>query len=145
MIGDAMGDITKASYSLLSPELYLLGWTLFLLVYGVYRIRKTDIFCIGAALLVLGITVWLDTSLVTRRAIVMNGFFISDPFAVLTKGLIIIASMLTIFLSSAWLREEGGRPFEYLILVMLSTVGMMCMVSANDLLALYMALELSSL
>lgn len=145
MMGDAMGDISTASYSLLSPELYLLGWTLFLLIYGAYRIKKTDLFCIGAALLVLGITMWLDASLVTRRVIVMNGFFISDPFAVLAKGLIIISAMLSIILSGAWLTEEGGRPFEFIILVMLSTVGMMCMVSANDLLSLYMAIELSSL
>ncbi|NBO19351.1 MAG: NADH-quinone oxidoreductase subunit NuoN, partial [Proteobacteria bacterium] len=76
---------------------------------------------------------------------VMNGFFITDPFAVMSKFIIIGASMLTLVLSGDWLREEGGRPFEFVILLLLSTLGMMCMVSANDFLAFYMALELSSL
>lgn len=145
MMNSVMGDIRLSSYSLMSPELYLVGWTLFLLVYGVYRIRKVDSFCIFAALLVLGITAWLDLGLVARKIVLMNGFFITDQFAVLCKCLIIMASALALVMSGDWLKEEGGRPFEYVILMMLSTFGMMCMVSANDFLALYMALELSSL
>ncbi len=145
MIGNVMGDIRTASFSLLSPELYLLGWTLFLLVYGVYRIKQVDSFTIFAGIVILAITAWLEISMVPARIVTMNGMFISDPFAILSKCLIIAASAVVLLLSADWLREEGGRPFEYVILILLSTLGMMGMVSANDFLALYMALELSSL
>ncbi len=145
MIGNVMGDIRNGSFSLLSPELYLIGWTLFLLIYGVYRIKNTDLFTVFAGIVVLAITAWLDMSLASTRVVVMNGFFVTDAFAVLSKCLIIGSSMLVLLLSADWLREEEGRPFEFVILILLSTLGMMGMVSANDFLALYMALEMSSL
>jgi len=146
MIGNVMGDIRNASFSMLSPELYLLGWTLFLLIYGVYRIRKADVFTVFAGIVILAITAWLDVSMLSgNRIVVMNGFFVTDAFAIFSKCLIITASMLVLLLSTNWLREEGGRPFEYVILILLATLGMMGMVSANDFLALYMALEMSSL
>ncbi|MBY0407319.1 MAG: NADH-quinone oxidoreductase subunit N, partial [Rickettsiales bacterium] len=145
MIGNVLGDIRTASYSLLSPELYLCGWTLFLLIYGVYRAQKTDLFMVCAGIVILGITAWLDVSLVSTRAVIMNGMFITDAFAVTVKCLIIAASILVLLLSADWLREEGGRPFEFIILMLLSTLGMMGMVSAGDFLSLYMALELSAL
>jgi NADH-quinone oxidoreductase subunit N len=114
-------------------------------VYGVYRIRNTDLFTVFAGILVLAITAWLAISLPPGHHVVMNGFFITDAFAVFTKCLIIASSIVTLLLSANWLKEEGGRPFEFVILILLSTLGMMGMVSANDFLALYMALEMSSL
>lgn len=145
MIGNVMGDIRNSSFSLLSPELYLCAWTLFLLLYGVYRAKNSDLFTIFAGIVVLAITAWLAISLPAARMVVMNGFFVNDPFAVLSKCLIITSGILVLLLSADWLREEGGRPFEFVILLLLATLGMMGMVSANDFLALYMALEMSSL
>jgi NADH-quinone oxidoreductase subunit N len=146
MINHVMGDIRFSSYSVLSPELYLCGWALFLLIYGVYRSsRQADHFTIFASIGVLMMTAWLDLGLISGRATVMNGMFITDRFAVMAKCCILAASALILLLSSEWLMEGKGQPFEFIILIMMATLGMMMMVSASDLLSMYMALELSSL
>lgn len=145
MNASVMGDIRNGSFSLMSPELYLIGWTLFLLIYGVYRIKNTDLFTVLAGVVVLAITAWLEVSLVSTRVVVMNGFFVTDPFAIMAKLLVIASSILTLLLSANWLREDGGKPFEFVILILIATLGMMGMISANDFLGLYMALEMSSL
>jgi len=73
------------------------------------------------------------------------GVFVSEPFAQFTKILILLGSSLALLLSVDYLeREQAGR-FEYPILILFATLGMMMMVSANDLMALYMGLELQSL
>ncbi len=75
----------------------------------------------------------------------MNGMFITDYFSVLAKYLLLMAVALVLLLSADWLREDGGRPFECVMLMLFATLGMMLMVSAADLLSLYLALEMSSL
>jgi len=145
MIGSIMGDIKVAHYSVLGPELYLAGWAMFLLLYGVYRIKQADYFLIFTGILILAITAWLVTGTFGGRIVVMNGMFIADRFAAMAKCLILGAGALVLLLSSNWLREENGRPFEFVILMLFATLGMMLMVSANDLLPMYMAIEMSSL
>lgn len=145
MIGSVMGDIRIAHYSVLGPELYLAGWAMFLLIYGAWRIKRADYFLICTGILILAITGWLVAGTFGGRIVVMNGMFIADRFAAMTKCLLLGAGALALMLSSGWLREENGRPFEYVILILFATLGMMLMVSANDLLSMYMALEMSSL
>ncbi len=75
----------------------------------------------------------------------MDGSFIVDAFAKFMKLLILLGSAATIVLSTDYLRREGIDRFEYPILIVLSTIGMLMMISANDLIALYLGLELQSL
>ena len=146
MLNQFMGDIRLTHFSVLSPELYLCGWSLVLLVYGVYRIRRhSDNFLIFSGILIFAITAWLISGAYGPRNIVMNGMFIADHFSSMVKCILLGAGILTLLLSSSWLREEEGRPFEFVILLLFSTLGMMFMVSANDLLTMYMAMEMSSL
>ncbi|HER26043.1 MAG TPA: NADH-quinone oxidoreductase subunit NuoN [Rhodospirillales bacterium] len=74
-----------------------------------------------------------------------GGLFISDPFAIYFKVLILIASALTLVLSRDYMENQGIARFEYSILVLFATLGMLMMVSANDLMSLYMGLEIQSL
>jgi len=71
--------------------------------------------------------------------------FVVDQFARFMKLLIIAGSAVALLLSFDFLRNKGLMKFEYPILVLLSSVGMMMMVSANDMIALYLGLELQSL
>ncbi len=145
-ITSMLGDIRLSHFSVLRPELYLCGWSLFLLIYGVYRIRRhSDNFLIFSGILVLMITALLVTGSYGPRIIVMNGMFIADRFSSMVKCMLMVASSMVLLLASSWLREENGRPFEFVILLLFSTLGMMFMVSANDLLTMYMSLEMSSL
>ena len=80
-----------------------------------------------------------------RRMTAFNGMFASDGFIVFAKLLILAAAGLVVLISADWLKRPEPQPAEFLVLLLLAVLGMMLMVSANNLLTLYMALEMSSL
>ena len=71
-----------------------------------------------------------------------GGSFIVDDFARFLKILALIGSAATLILSTEFLADPSRRIFEYSILVLLSTLGMMVLISAGDLIMLYLGLEL---
>jgi NADH-quinone oxidoreductase subunit N len=74
-----------------------------------------------------------------------NGLFSVSAFTSFSKLLIVISSIFSIFLISPWLKNESLLIYEIPILMLFATLGMMMMVSANDLISLYIGLELQSL
>src|SRR5205807_2612515 len=74
-----------------------------------------------------------------------GGSFIVDDFTRFLKILALIGSAATLVLSAEFLSDPSRRIFEYSILVLLSTLGMMVLISAGDLIMLYLGLELMSL
>ncbi|MHA1597678.1 MAG: NADH-quinone oxidoreductase subunit NuoN [Alphaproteobacteria bacterium] len=74
-----------------------------------------------------------------------GGMFVSDPFAVFFKVLVLLASLMALVLSGDYLERQKIARFEYTILILFATLGMMMMVSASSLLSLYMGLEMQSL
>ncbi|MCW5700551.1 MAG: NADH-quinone oxidoreductase subunit NuoN [Rhodospirillales bacterium] len=74
-----------------------------------------------------------------------SGMFIVDEYGVFFKILILIASGVSLYISQDYMEFQGIARFEYAILFLFATVGMMMMVSANDLLSLYVGLEMQSL
>ena len=74
-----------------------------------------------------------------------NGMYISDPFAQFSKMVVLLSAAVVLVMGQAYMLARGLLRFEYPILIALSVVGMMLMVSAGDLIALYMGLELQSL
>ncbi len=132
--------------SLLTPELILAGGALLLLVYGAFRgARATG----GVTLLSILVMALAAMQLVRGFAQpVEYGYdhmLVIDGFSQFVKFLMLISSCLVVGMSFDWLAHEQHKKFEYPILVLLSTLGMMIMVSANDLIVLYVGLELSSL
>src|SRR5687767_4595681 len=79
------------------------------------------------------------------RLVTFNGGFVADGFARFMKVLTLLGAAAAIVLSSGTLRRDGSMRFEFPILIVLATVGMMMMISANDLISLYVGLELQSL
>ena len=75
----------------------------------------------------------------------LTGSFVVDGFAKFMKGLTLIGAAAGIVMSPDYLRREGIDRFEFPILIVLSTIGMLMVISANDLIALYLGLELLSL
>ncbi|MDB5670863.1 MAG: nuoN [Alphaproteobacteria bacterium] len=73
------------------------------------------------------------------------GLFVSDGFSAFSKVLIYVAAAVSLIGASAWFSRDGDYRAEYPVLVLLSAVGMGMMVSASDLLTLYVGLELQSL
>src|SRR5207245_4261894 len=73
------------------------------------------------------------------------GMFMADAFAMFTKALVLIGSAVTILMGMRYNEEHGNARFEFPVLVLLATTGMMVMISANDLITLYVGLELQNL
>jgi NADH-quinone oxidoreductase subunit N len=138
-------DIAGSAYGIMVPEIYLCVTTLVLLIYGVYRSPKASKGMAMIAMLLLALTAWLLVCSLSGSITGLNGMVISDPFALIAKLLILGSGIMALLLSIDWLMEEGGRPFEFIILLMFATLGMILMVSANNFLSMYMALEMSSL
>ena len=81
----------------------------------------------------------------TGKTVTFNGAFMVDGFARFMKVLTLIGAAAAVVMSSDYIRREGIARFDFPILIVLATIGMMMMVSANDLIALYVGVELQSL
>ena len=138
--------MTFAGYSLLPvlPELVLAAGAMALLMLGAFRGPQTTSLVTGLAVVLLAITGALELWLPAGKLTTFGGSFIVDDYARFLKILALLGSGVTLILSRAYLAEQA-KIFEYAILVMLSTVGMMVLISAGDLIMLYLGLELMSL
>ncbi len=126
------------------PELLLAVGIVALLLGGVIfsKDRSTAISFLAIVLLVavIALSIWQPS-----EGVLFNGGFIVDGFARYMKFLVLGGSAFALVLSTSTARPMGLHKFEYSILVLLATLGMMVMVSANDLMSLYVGLELQSL
>jgi NADH-quinone oxidoreductase subunit N len=117
-----------------------------LLMLGAYRGGQgTTALVTGLAVCLLIVTGVLELMLPAGKLTTFGGSFIVDDFARFLKILALIGSVATLVLSTEFLSDPSRRIFEYSILVLLSTLGMMVLISAGDLIALYLGLELMSL
>src|SRR5450756_1718243 len=137
----------SAGYQLLPvlPELVLAVGAMALLMLGAYRGAQTTGLVTGLAICLLVVTGVLELSLPAGKVATFGGSFIVDDFARFLKILALIGSVATLVLAAEYLADQSRRIFEYAILVLLSTVGMMVLISAGDLIMLYLGLELMSL
>ena len=134
----------STSLFLAAPELILAAGALALLMIGVFSGERANTTVTGLAIaLLLGAAGWMIVFVGDGNA--FGGAFVSDPFARLMKLLTLAGSVVTLVMSVGFARQERFDKFEYPVLVVLSTLGMLLMVSANDMLALYLGLELQSL
>ena len=132
-------------YAPIFPELFIVLASFVLLMWGVYHRRQT-----GFVISVVSILVLLGSALLIARhppvsQELFNGAFVDDRFARFMKILTLAGSAFTLILSFDYMRRERILRFEYPILILLSTAGMMLTISANDLISLYLALEFQSL
>src|SRR6201992_1623793 len=136
-----------AGYQLLPvlPELVLALGAMLLLMIGAFRGQQTTALVTGLAICLLVVVGVLELTLPAGKLTTFNGSFIVDDFARFLKILALIGSGATLFLSAEFLSDPSRRIFEYSILVLLSTLGMMVLISAGDLIMLYLGLELMSL
>jgi NADH-quinone oxidoreductase subunit N len=136
-----------AGYQLLPvmPEMVLALGAMALLMLGAFRGQGTTALVTGLAVCLLIVTGVLVLTLPAGKLVTFGGSFIVDDFARFLKIVALIGSVATLVLSVEFLSDPSGRIFEYSILVLLSTLGMMVLISAGDLIALYLGLELMSL
>ena len=126
-------------------EVFLAAASMALLMFGVFKVKKaqeaTSWLAVAALLLAGGLVIAYGGD--TTPA--FFGMFEAGPFAQFTKILILAGSILSIIMSRSTFRQDSFERFEYPVLIVLSTLGMLMMVSANDMIALYIGLEVQSL
>ena len=125
------------------PEIILTVGALALLVAGAFLSDKATRLVANAAALLLvvaGALAWTGP-----RGIAFNGGFVADSAAAYAKVVIYLLSAATLVLGERWLTRLKGARFEYPVLILLAAVGMGMMVSAGDLISLYVGVELFSL
>jgi NADH-quinone oxidoreductase subunit N len=127
------------------PELVLALGAMVLLMIGAYRGQQATGLVTALAVCLLVLTGVLELLLPAGKLTTFGGSFIVDDFARFLKILALIGSAATLILSAEFLADPSRRIFEYSILVLLSTLGMMVLISAADLIMLYLGLELMSL
>jgi NADH-quinone oxidoreductase subunit N len=140
-----MNPVAVPDFGPLLPEIILAIGVLVLILVGAYRGERSSpiVNAASLALLVVAlVAVFLQPS---GRVVTFGGSFIVDGFARFMKALTLIASASAILMSTDFLRRQRIERFEYPILIVLSTIGMLMLISANDLIALYLGLELLSL
>jgi NADH-quinone oxidoreductase subunit N len=127
------------------PEILVLGGALLLVLLGAAGGDRVKGLVDGLALLLLLCAIALIVWLPEGRLVAFGGSFVLDPFARFFKILALAGTAATLFMSIDFWRKERLERFEYSILVLLAAAGMMTLVSARDLITLYLGLELMSL
>jgi NADH-quinone oxidoreductase subunit N len=127
------------------PEIFLAVAAMALLMFGVFRKGEGNDPTGLMALAALGVATVLVILSPHDTELAFGGSFITDTFARTMKVLMLFGSAVAIVLSSNYMRVEKIERFEYNVLVLLASVGMMVMISANSLISLYLGLELTAL
>ena len=132
--------------NILMPEIILAVYAMVVLLVSVYTIKDkmAPIFTwlTAAVFLVLAVSIGAGDE---GTQVAFGGLFVLDSYAVFAKVVILLSAAAVLVISQEYMARRGLLRFEYPVLVSLSVEGMMVMVSANDLMTLYMGLELQSL
>ena len=126
------------------PELILSCGAMALLMIGVATKRERGELVLWLAILIIG-AAGVFVARGEGTATLFSGSFIVDPYARVLKLLTLTGAAAALLMSIDYWRRAGGLRFEFPVLVLLATTGMMMMISANDLISLYVGLELQSL
>jgi len=127
------------------PEVILAAGAMALLMLGVFRGERAIGLINALAVILLIVAALIVAIMPVDKVASFGGSFVVDGFARFLKILVLIGSAVTIVMSLEFLGRLPERRFEYAVLIMLATVGMLVMISAGDLIALYLGLELMSL
>ena len=128
------------------PEIALAVLAMVLLLEGVMIKSTTPSTIRGGAIAglaaVVALVIWKSG---TGSVTAFNGAFVTDTFARVMKVMALFGAAVTLAMSGKYLRRNTMDTNEYPVLILLATVGMMLMISASDLIGLYLGLELQSL
>ncbi|MCA3447255.1 MAG: NADH-quinone oxidoreductase subunit NuoN [Rhodobacter sp.] len=128
------------------PEVIIAVYAMAALLYGVYTGKdRTASLLLWTTCGLFGLmALWIGAGGDGARS-AFGGMFIDDPFARFAKVTILLSAAAVLAMSRDYMQRRDLLRFEYPVLVALATVGMMLMISAGDLMTLYMGLELQSL
>ncbi len=134
------------NFNLILPEIFISFSIMFLLLLGVFK-KDSSKLIFNLSLLVLLITtiITFNETFSVNRVTMFNQSVVIDNMSSIMKILTLIGSFLVLIISSSYLKIYKLFNIEYPILILSSVLGMMIMISSNDLIVFYMGLELQSL
>ena len=135
-----VADLTAAL-----PEVFLACAGMALLMLGVFRGEGSLRLVLTLSVVAIAIAAALLILPARPAAIAFGGLFVTDGFGDFMKLLVLIGSAVTMVMSLSFVEREQMARFEIPILMLFATLGMLMMISANDLISLYIGLELQSL
>ncbi|SMX24346.1 NADH-quinone oxidoreductase subunit NuoN [Boseongicola aestuarii] len=132
--------------SVILPEIILSLFAMAGLMVGAYggKDKTAPMLVWTTSALMVALAAWIGLQ-GAGRAVAFGGMFIDDGFARFAKVTVLLSAAAILLMSEGYMQRRGLLRFEYPLLIALAAVGMMMMVSAGDLIALYMGLELQSL
>ena len=136
---------TALSLPVVLPEAILAAGILALVLLGALRGERSFWLVTECAVALLGLALIVLLASQRPKGVTFYGAFVDDAFSRFMKALALIGSLTTLLLSVDFMRREKIHGFEFPVLILLATLGMMMLISANDFIALYLGLELMSL
>lgn len=137
--------MTAADFSAILPEVALSLYAILALLGAVYTAKDglAPALTWSTAAVFVALAIWIGVNPNNIEA--FHGMIVNDGFARFAKVTILLSGAAVLVMSESYMARRGLLRFEYPVLIALSVVGMMVMVSAGNLIALYMGLELQSL
>ncbi len=136
----------QADLNIILPEIVIAVYAMAALLFAAYsgKDKLASMLTWLTAGLLVAMALWIGSSGDGART-AFGGMFNDDGFARFAKVTILLSAAAVLVMGKDYMARRGILRFEYPILIALASVGMMMMVSAGDLMALYMGLELQSL
>ena len=136
---------TAISLPVILPEVVLAAGTLALVLYGALRGERGSALVNEFAVGLLGLVFILMVARNRPMGVTFYGSFADDAFTRFMSALALVGSLVTLLLSVEFMRQERIGGFEFPVLILISTLGILMLISANDFIALYLGFELMSL
>ena len=127
------------------PELFISLSVMALLVLGVFKNNSSKIiFYFSCLIILISLAINLNIN-ITQTIFLFNNSYLVDQLSLFIKSLILISAFFVMFCSYNYVRVNNILKIEYPILILCSLLGMLVMISSNDLIVFYIGLELQSL
>ncbi|SLN53652.1 NADH-quinone oxidoreductase subunit NuoN [Oceanibacterium hippocampi] len=140
-----MDTINSLNISAAGAELFLAVAVMVLLMLGAFRGNRAVVPISWLSVLSLVFAAFLVMTGPSGTTLAFGDLFITDDFARFAKVLSLLAAATAIVMSMDYIQRERMARFEFPILMLLASLGMLAMISANDLISLYLGMELMSL
>ena len=136
----------SADFSAILPEVVLVLYAMAALLGAVYtgKDELAGTLTWATVAVFTGLAAWIGLS-APGETIAFGGMFVDDAFARFAKVTVLLGAAAVLAMSADYMARRGLGRFEFPLVVALAVAGMMIMVSAGDLMSLYMGLELQSL
>jgi NADH-quinone oxidoreductase subunit N len=131
---------------LILPEIFISLSIMFLLILGVFK-KDSSVLILNSSLIILFITavIVFNETIDIEKIFLFKGSVVIDHLSSLMKIITLLAAFIVLAISTSYLKVFKILKIEYPILILSSVLGMMVMISSNDLIVFYMGLELQSL